>query len=186
MTEREHLKTFLTAIDASPTALERPVYRGWVGDYQINGKHGHVLSDHPGYLLYVTGTIQRWKKTTHLLPGKVSQKGDDEGILRLDRLPTAAEAELIRDLIGIRKRRHMTAKALSNLERARGSTKSPNIAPELALECEWVPLCIGRPCTKGRFSFGGLISAGTWRTMASACRSHILKAASDRGVPDDQ
>ena len=82
----------------------------------------------------VTGTVQRWKKTKRLLPGKVSQDGDDEGTLRLDRLPTAAEAELIRDLIGIRKRRHVTAEALSNLERARGSTKSPNFAPELAPE----------------------------------------------------
>jgi len=114
--------------------LERPVCRGLVGDYQISGKHGHVLSDHPGYLLYVTGTVQRWKKTKRLLPGKVSQDGDDEGTLRLDRLPTAAETELIRDLIGIRKRRHGTAEALSNLERARGSTKSPNFAPELAPE----------------------------------------------------
>ena len=89
---------------------------------------------HPGYLLYVTGTVQRWKKTKRLLPGKVSQDGNDEGTLRLDRLPTAAEAELIRDLIGIRKRRHVTGDALSNLERARGSTKSPNFAPELAPE----------------------------------------------------
>ena len=75
--------------------LERPVCRGLVGDYQISGKHGHVLSDHPGYLLYVTSTVQRWKKTKRLWPGKVSQDGDDEGTLRLDRLPTAAEADLI-------------------------------------------------------------------------------------------
>jgi hypothetical protein len=63
----------LTAIDASPTALERPVCRGWVGDYQITGKHGHVLADHPGYLLYVTGTVQRWKKAKRILPGAVRQ-----------------------------------------------------------------------------------------------------------------
>jgi hypothetical protein len=74
--------------------LERPVCRGLVGDYQISGKHGHVLSDHPGYLLYVTSTVQRWKKTKRLWPGKVSQDGDDEGTLRLDHLPTAAEADL--------------------------------------------------------------------------------------------
>ena len=61
--------------------------------------------------------MQRWTKTKRLLPGKVSQDGDDEGTLRLDRLPTTAETELIRDLIGIRKR-HVTAEALSNLERA--------------------------------------------------------------------
>jgi hypothetical protein len=99
--DRAHLETFLTAIDASPTALERPVCRGWAGDYQITGKYGHVLADHPGYLLYVTGTVQRWKKAKRILPGTVTQDGDDEGILRLDRLPTPAEADAIRDVIGI-------------------------------------------------------------------------------------
>jgi hypothetical protein len=110
---------------------------GWVGDYQISGKHGHVLSDHPGYQLYVSGTVQRWKRAKRSLPaGKVTQDGDDEGTLRLDRLPTADEADTIRDLIGIRKRRHMTAEALSKLERARGSIKSPNLAPDFAWEPE--------------------------------------------------
>ena len=119
----------MTAIDASPTALERPVCRGWIGDHQVTGKHGHVLADHPGYLAYVTGTVQRWKKAKRILPGTVTQDGDDEGIVRLDRLPTPAEAEAIRDLIGIRRRRHMTDAALSNLERARGSIKSRFNAP---------------------------------------------------------
>jgi hypothetical protein len=123
--DRAHLETFLTAIDASPIALERPVCRGWVGDYQITGKHGHVLADHPGYLLYVTGTVQRWKKAKRILPGTVTQDGDDEGVLRLDRLPTPAEADTIRDVVGIRRRRHMTAEALANLERARKAIKSP-------------------------------------------------------------
>ena len=99
--------------------------KGWVGDYQITGKHGHVLADHPGYLLYVTGTVQRWKKAKRILPGTVTQDGDDEGILRLDRPPPSIEAEKIRDLIGIRKRRHMTAEAMSSLERAREAIKSP-------------------------------------------------------------
>ena len=115
MTDREHLSAFLTAIDASPTALERPVCRGWIGDYQISGKHGHVLADHPGYLLYVTGTVQRWKKAKRLLPGTVTQDGDDEGIIRLDRLPLPAEAEAIRDLIGIRRRRQLSPEAKAAL-----------------------------------------------------------------------
>jgi hypothetical protein len=125
ISDRAHLEPFLAAVDASPTALERPNCRGWVGDYQISGKHGHVLADPPGFLVYVTGTAQRWKKAKRVLPGMVTQDGDDEGIVRLDRLPTPAEAEAIRDLIGIRKRRHMTAEALSSLERARESIKSP-------------------------------------------------------------
>ena len=123
--DRAQLEPFLAALDASPTALERPNCRGWIGDYQITGKHGHVLADHAGYLLYVTSTLQRWKKAKRILPGTVTQDGDDEGIVRLDRLPTPAEAELIRDLIGIRKRRHMTADALSSLGRAREAIKSP-------------------------------------------------------------
>jgi hypothetical protein len=52
MNDRDHLDRFLSAIDASPTALERPVCRGWIGDYQITGKRGHVLAAQPGYLLY--------------------------------------------------------------------------------------------------------------------------------------
>jgi hypothetical protein len=131
MTDRAHLDTFLTAIDASPAALERPNCRGWIGDYQITGRHGHVLADQPGYLLYVTGTAQRWKKAKRILPGTVTQDGDDEGILRLDRPPLTSEAEAIRYLIGIRRRRHMTSEALANLERARGSIKSPLLAPPI-------------------------------------------------------
>jgi len=50
--DRDHLDRFLSAIDASPTALERLVCRGWIGDYQITGKRGHVLAAQPGYLLY--------------------------------------------------------------------------------------------------------------------------------------
>jgi hypothetical protein len=59
------------------------------------------------------------------LPGAVTQEGDDEGVLRLDRLPTPAEAEAIRDVIGIRRRRHLTAEALARLEQMRAALKSP-------------------------------------------------------------
>jgi hypothetical protein len=119
ISDRAHLDTFLSAIDASPGALGRPSCRGWIGDYQITGKHGHILADQPGYLLYVTGTVQRWKKAKRLLPGSVTQDGDDEGIIRLDRLPTPAEADAIRDLIGIKKRRRVSESALANLAAGR-------------------------------------------------------------------
>lgn len=135
ISDRAHLDTFLTAIDASPTALERPNCRGWIGDYQITGKFGHVLADHSGYLLCVATVprrsefTQRWKKAKRVLPGTVTQDGDDEGFLRLDRLPTPAEAEAIRDVIGIRRRRHMTAEArvaaALRLNPHRNAIKSP-------------------------------------------------------------
>ena len=65
---------------------------------------------------------------------KVTQDGDWEGCLHLDRLPTADEAVVIREVLGIRKRRHMTTEALSKLERTRGLIKSPNLAPHSAPE----------------------------------------------------
>jgi hypothetical protein len=115
--DRERLVALLTALDASSRCLERPVCRGWVGDWQITGKHGHAMTNGVGYLLYAHATPRRWTSIKQsLVFCKLSQDGDDEGILYLDRLPAAAEAEAIRDAIGIRKRRHMSE---AQIERSR-------------------------------------------------------------------
>ena len=58
---------------------------------------------------------------------RVTQDGDDEGCLHLDRLPTAAEAELIREAVGIRKRLHHSRRGLHHVlieirQDSRGST----------------------------------------------------------------
>ena len=141
---REHLETMLEALDASPGALRRPACRGWTGDYQITGRLGHILADGDGCLLHIhTGdtdkpTPRRWNNVKGRLAFcRLMQDGDDEGILRLDRLPTAAEADLIREALGIRKRRHLSdeelARVTSALERARGSINrplTPKISPE--------------------------------------------------------
>ena len=84
-TDRERLVALLTALDASQRCLERPVCRGWVGDWQITGKHGHAVSDGTGYLLYAHATPRRWTSIKQSLAFcKMSQDADDEGILRLD------------------------------------------------------------------------------------------------------
>jgi hypothetical protein len=115
--DRERLVALLTALDASSRCLERPLCRGWVGDWQITGKHGHAMTNGVGYLLYAHATPRRWTSIKQALTfSKLSQDGDDEGILYLDRLPAAAEAEAIRDAIGIRKRRHMSE---AQIERSR-------------------------------------------------------------------
>jgi hypothetical protein len=120
--DREHLAALLTALDASPGALERPVCRGWIGDWQFTGKHGHVLPGGAGYLLYATtperdrldpddkkrcyGSARRWTNIKgELAFARLIQDGEDEGCFRLDRLPTRAEAGAIRGCLGIRKRR---------------------------------------------------------------------------------
>ena len=45
---------------------------------------------------------------------EVTQGGDADGCFRLSRLPTTAEAEVIRDIIGMRKRMDLSAEARAN------------------------------------------------------------------------
>jgi hypothetical protein len=56
---------------------------------------------------------------------RITQDGDDEGTLHLDRLPVRHEADLIREAIGIRRKRSMSLEALqqarSALEQARAA-----------------------------------------------------------------
>jgi len=132
-TDRERLIALLDALDASSRFLERPVCRGWTGDWQITGKHGHVLSDGDSFLIYVTtperdvldpdgkcrcyGSPRRLASIKKALGfARLVQDGDDEGIFRLDRLPNEAEAEAIRNAMEVRKRRHMTEE---QIERSR-------------------------------------------------------------------
>ena len=98
----------------------------------LAGKHGHVLADGSGFLLYAStpehdrldpdgktrcyGSARRWNNIKHELAfATLTQDGDDEGIHRLGRLPTETEAEAIRDCLGIRKRRHLSPEELERL-----------------------------------------------------------------------
>jgi hypothetical protein len=155
--DRDHLEKLITAIDASPTTLERPVCRGWVGDWQITGKSGHVLAAPPsGYLLYANtpegdeqhpdhperklcyGSARKWTniKAQLVAFARLIQDGDDEGCFYLDRLPTQAEAGPIRGALGIRRRRTVTeetkARLRSQLEHSRPLIKSIDKAPSIA------------------------------------------------------
>jgi hypothetical protein len=123
--DRERLVALLDALNASPRCLERPNCRGWIGDWQITGKHGHAMTDDTVYLLYAQATPRRWTSIKQALAFcKLTQDGDDEGILCLDRLPTEAEAEAIRDTVGIRKRRHMTEAQIERSRCALASARS--------------------------------------------------------------
>jgi hypothetical protein len=59
---------------------------------------------------------------------RLTQDGDDEGCLHLERLPVPAEADVIRAALGIRRRRHLSEENLvrlrSTLERARALYKT--------------------------------------------------------------
>jgi len=119
--DREHLETVLVALDASPRALERAVCRGWVGDWQITGTGGHIMTDGHSFPFYAAGeSPRRWSSIKRRLSFcRLTQDGDDEGCFLLDRLPTSAEAVTLRDVLGIRRRRHLSPDGRSALERAR-------------------------------------------------------------------
>jgi hypothetical protein len=64
-----------------------------------------------------SGSARRWTATKKPLAFcTVTQDGDDEGCLGLHQLPTSDQAEVIRDVLGIRKRREVSAVELGRLK----------------------------------------------------------------------
>jgi hypothetical protein len=68
----------------------------------------------------------------------VTQDGDDEGCLRLFELPTAAQAGVLRDVLGLNKQRQYDPQTLDQLRttarslvRARRVAEAPPLVPEL-------------------------------------------------------
>jgi hypothetical protein len=105
--------------------------RGWrgegeCGDYAIRGRRGHIYRDGDGFLLYVTERSEqkpsaiRWNLAKQRLAFcTLTQDGDWEGCLRLDRLSAPEEAAIIRKVLRIKRRRHPTAAHLDQLRRMR-------------------------------------------------------------------
>jgi hypothetical protein len=118
--QREALLELAEALVSRAGALRRDE----CGDWRINGAKGHVYSvagiigrpDAEGFLLYCeAGSPRAWGYAKKALGFcAATQDGDDEGILFLDRLPSEAEAKIIRAKLGIPKKR-----IVSEEERAR-------------------------------------------------------------------
>ena len=109
--DREALECLLRTLDAAATQLRRDE----CGDPRILGHAGHIYADGSGFLLCVqTRSARAWgfaKK--RLACCRVTQDGNDEGCLALDRMPNAAEAGEIRAVPGIRKRPDLSAETLA-------------------------------------------------------------------------
>jgi hypothetical protein len=126
--DREGLLILLAALDASPIALQRDLHRdeGRRGNYGIHGKWGHIYIDGKGFLLCVTAkderdqSPRRWTGIKRRLAFcRITQDGDEEGCLHLNRPPTLTQAGLIRQALGIRKRRTLTKDGRAQLDAAR-------------------------------------------------------------------
>ena len=135
---RERSLFFLAALDASPVALQRDLHRdeGRRGNYGIHGKWGHIYIDGKGFLLCVTAkgerdqSPRRWTSIKRRLEFcRITQDGDDEGCLYRDQLSTPVQAGLIRQALGIRKRRTLTKDCRAQLDAARSLLIRPLMAP---------------------------------------------------------
>lgn len=123
--DRRQQERLLVALDAAPSQLRRDECGSWI----IAGRRGaiHTWGDGKTWLAYVRcRSRQHWTFTKRRLAFMtVTQDGDDEGCLRLFRLPTPEEAVAIRDVMGLRKR---VAYAVDTLERKRASMAKAGLA----------------------------------------------------------
>lgn len=111
------LVELLDALNASPAALRRDEAGLWT----LRGRPGCYVStwgDGKSWQLVVAPeqeiSIRQW--TAHksrLAFAELTQDGDQEGCFRLYQLPTAAEADVIRDIVGIRKRVNFSPEELA-------------------------------------------------------------------------
>jgi hypothetical protein len=115
--QRPRLIELRDALDARSSCLRRDE----CGDWALLGSFGHVFAVPEGFQFYVT-TDERPRKWTFVKQRlsfcRVTQDGDDEGCLILDRLPSAQESELIRGALGIPKARHLSEERRAKLTAA--------------------------------------------------------------------
>ena len=95
------LALLLTALDAAGNQMRLDECRTWT----ITGKRGYVATwgDGARWFIYCApGSARKWDNIRRALSplGKCTQAGDDEGIIRIDALPTPEQAVLIRKAIG--------------------------------------------------------------------------------------
>lgn len=107
---READKELLTKLSKYlDTSVER-IKLDDCGDWNIFGRKGHIFTDSKLWYIFVAETTKRkWniiKRKLNFM--EVTQDGDDEGIMRLERMPSQEEAEALREVLGLRKRPVLT------------------------------------------------------------------------------
>jgi hypothetical protein len=143
--QRKALLELMPTLGCSDTAL----HRDDCGEPILRGKHGHIYAvlgsiEEPkrgGFMIYVLSetsdgqtfgrwTSQGWTYAKRALTfAKLVNDGDEEGAFFLSRLPSKAEAEVIRRYCGIRKRTELSDERLARLrERGKRLTQTRRAA----------------------------------------------------------
>lgn len=141
--DRQQQERLLEALDAAPGQLRRDECGWWI----IVGRRGTIQTwgDGRSWLAYVRcRSGQHWTFTKRRLAFMtVTQDGDEEGCLRLFRMPAPHEAVVIREVIGLRKRvdyapdaldRKRASMAKAGLARGTASTSSTDLATPDAVD----------------------------------------------------
>jgi hypothetical protein len=128
ISDRAQLLFLLEAADITPHALVHDRCGQWV----IKGKRGYASTwgDGKAWLVYAeqrsSPLAWTWAKKRMSAFAVVTQDGDDEGVFRLDALPTPEQAETLRDIIGFRRR---TEYSPEELERRRAWVQDRRLPP---------------------------------------------------------
>jgi hypothetical protein len=120
---REDLALFVKALGCRDAALRRDE----CGDWRVSGRRGGIYAvpgslarpKTPGFQIIVQcQSMREWSYAKKALTPftDLTNDGDDEGTLFLDHLPTPAEAELLRQYVGIAKKREMSEAELERLK----------------------------------------------------------------------
>lgn len=97
-------------------------------DWVLTSSYGSIQTDGEYWYLYVID--RRWSSVKKELSFMtLTQDGDDEGILRLDRMPTELEAIKIRKILNLRKMPDYTPEQLKALR----DQLEENVRPTLPL-----------------------------------------------------
>lgn len=104
--DRAYLKKLCKALDVSENRLKEDEYNDW----NIVGLRGHIFTDQEYWYLFTSPeSVRKWNITKRQLSFmEVSQDGDDEGILRCNRMPSRFEAMEVRKVIGVRPTKKLT------------------------------------------------------------------------------
>jgi hypothetical protein len=111
MVQRSALLELGKALMSRDSALRRDE----CGDWAIFGKYGHIYAvpgsldrpQAPGFQIFVMGwTARGWNIAKEAFKpfADLTNDGDNEGALFIDRLPSSNEAKIIRRYVGIAKR----------------------------------------------------------------------------------